>query len=70
MKRYTLEINIDTATCLDTHTLIRCTWQLHRFNDTQDFDTSRSTISDPVALATAARKMGDYLFNHFHNIMF
>ena len=70
MPRYTVEINIDTATCIDTHTLTSCTWQIHRFNDTHDFDPSRSTISDPAALATAARQMGDYLFHHYHNIMF
>jgi hypothetical protein len=73
MERFTLqqsELKANSLVCTDTENLIICTFEKHRFNDTQEYKfLTDPKTKDPIQLAKTAREMSDWLrVNHYSDI--
>lgn len=57
-------------TCTDKENDIVCTFEWHKFNETQQVEVSEGTQPDVMALAKAMREMGEWLNENHKDIIF
>ncbi len=61
----------DGWVCTDTENGIVCTFEGHKFNDTQKITfLNDMTDPDPLCVARQMREMGDWLFEHHYEKIF
>lgn len=65
-----LKIDNVTYTCHDLENGVACTFEKHRFNETQSFSIERpNELTDPLVIARIMRQMEDWLVDNCHDVV-